>query len=196
MAHHVYNTEGFILDSAPSGEASKRYTLFTKDLGMVRAVAQGVRLSKSKLRFSLQDFSLVHVSLVRGKEVWRLTNARSEKNLYSYFKHDRRALSLIVQIFSLTKRLIPGEEKNEELFTILHDAFEFLDAGQLSNEEKSSFELILVIKILENLGYMGNSVELRSFIVEPWSKELLQDMERVKKIAYREINTSLKETQL
>jgi len=54
--HHIHHTEGIILESRNFGEGGKYYSIFTRDLGMVYASAQGVRKMSSKLRFILQDF--------------------------------------------------------------------------------------------------------------------------------------------
>ncbi len=196
MAHHVYNTEGFIIEASNSGEANKFFTVFTKELGMVRATAQGVRLLKSKLRFSLQEFSYAKISLVRGKEVWRITNAKIEWNLHTLFRDKKEVVFMLAQVFLLLKRLIPGEEKNEHLFSLIHTAFLYLQTHDFTKEEISAFEKILVINILNSLGYIGNNPELNEFINVPWSKEILESMEMKKKSALQEINRAIKATQL
>jgi len=63
--HHIYHTHGFILSSRNNGEANRMLMIYTREMGLIRAVAQGIRLHKSKLRFTLQDFSYVNVDLVR-----------------------------------------------------------------------------------------------------------------------------------
>jgi DNA repair protein RecO len=198
MAHHVYNTEGFVLDSIPIGEANKLYTLLTKDVGVIRATAQGVRLGKSKLRFSLQDFSHSKLSLVRGKDMWRITNAKSIENMYTLYARSP-VLYALANIFSLIKRLVQGEEKNEALFSSVSEAFLFLKnepQEALLQKYSKAFEYILVIKILHNLGYMRHMKELALFIESAWSQELLQKMVGVEKIALKEINSALRESQL
>ncbi len=50
-------------------------SIFTRELGLVRATAQGIRLEKSKLRYSSQLYSFGIFSFVHGKEFWRLTSA-------------------------------------------------------------------------------------------------------------------------
>src|SRR5690349_10081885 len=74
--YSIITTEGFIIDSRPSGEAGKLLYIFTKDHGLVMATAQGIRLEKSKLRYFIQDYSFGVYSFVKGKEYWRLTNAQ------------------------------------------------------------------------------------------------------------------------
>ncbi len=77
--HHIYHTEGIILGSKNYGETGKYYSIFTRDLGMVYASAQGVRKISSKFRYVLQDFSYVKVDLVRGRDFWRVTSASENK---------------------------------------------------------------------------------------------------------------------
>jgi DNA repair protein RecO len=196
MAHHIYTTDAFVLDSIPTGEADAFFVLFTRDLGLIRAIAKGVRLQKSKLRYSLQEFSQTKVSLVRGKEVWRITSARIEDSLYSRYRNDKQVLHVIAQIDVLLKRLVGGEEKNEALFEIVIEAIEFLESHEQWGEELKLFEITVVLKILHNLGYMRRVPELERSIEEPLSLELLKSLEPHKALALREINTSLHETQL
>ncbi|MES2437320.1 MAG: DNA repair protein RecO [Patescibacteria group bacterium] len=196
MAHHVYTTLGFILDSQPSGEANRVYWVFTKDLGMVRATAQGVRLSKSKLKAALQDLSLARVSIVRGKDIWRITNAKAEENYYHTYLDKKNIILVFAHVFSLLKRFIPGEQKDEELFVMLQQSFEFLEQQELFEEEIKAFERILVLRILKELGYMSSQAELVQFLSSVWSKDLLTEMIDKKKIALNAINSSIRETQL
>jgi DNA repair protein RecO (recombination protein O) len=196
MAHHVYTTESFVIESTPSGEANKMFTVFTKELGMIRASAQGVRLLKSKLRFSLQDYSFAKVSVVRGKEIWRITNAKAEWNLFTLYKDQPDMMHVIAQIFALLKRLMPGEDKNEHLFTVLHNAFEYLKENHINGDDIKAFERIVVMNILHHLGYMGNDPQLSTFIDAPWSHELLEEMNRKKTQSLNAINRAIKETQL
>ena len=79
--HHIYHTEGIILGSRNFGEAGKHYYIFTRDLGMITATAQGVRKMSSKLRFVLQDFSYIKIDLVQGKNIFRVTNALKTNKL-------------------------------------------------------------------------------------------------------------------
>ncbi len=197
MSHHLYHTDGYILGSAPSGEANKTLFLFTRDLGMIVAAVQGVRFLKSKLRYHLQDFSECRVSLVRGREVWRLTNAALTTDLHREFSSRRECLTPIANIFSLLRRLLHGEEKNEELFATLKVAFAFLSAETLSPDEVQSFEAILVLRVLKLLGYIGAHRETEQFLDHTtFSAELLALLKPVRREVLLTINRSLAETHL
>src|SRR3989338_8324981 len=107
--YHIYHTEAFVLGAKNRGEANKVITIYTRELGLLRASAQGIRLSKSKSRFALQDFSYAKVDLVRGKEFWRVTSSTPISS-FPYLRRDKKSLSLIFQISKLLERLCAGEE--------------------------------------------------------------------------------------
>ena len=102
--HHIYHTEGLILGSKNYKEADKYYYIFTKDLGMVYATAQGVRKMSSRLRYILQDFSYVKIDLVEGRDLWRVTSA-SKTNKFEKIPKDRSKLQIFYKISKLVKKL-------------------------------------------------------------------------------------------
>ena len=106
MSYSVYSTRGFILGSAPSGEAGKTYFLYTEQFGLVRATAIGVRHLKSKLRYNLEDYGFVTFSLVRGKEFWRITGAVSEAGAGHDSPTGQDLLQARARILSFMKRLV------------------------------------------------------------------------------------------
>ena len=136
MSYSVYSTRGFVLGSAPSGEASKTYSIYTEDFGLVRARAQGVRLVTSKLRYNLDDYAFGTFALVRGREFWRLTGA--ERVSLSAVGAPMRA-----RVLNLVKRLVQGEETNPELFRALVS----LSEGTVSETDALS-------SVLSALGYL------------------------------------------
>ncbi len=195
--HHIYHTSGFILGSNASGEANRAFRIFTKDLGLVKASAQGVRHLKSKLRYSLHDFSFCELSLVRGKELWRVTGASKHINIYEALRSNPEMLAVFARVFALLERLLSGEEKNTVLFDYLSEAIRFALSKKQSPELVRNFEYILVLRVLSSLGYLGTSPETSLFVGSPyWSDDLLADMNPVMGRILQEINKSLKETQL
>ncbi len=197
MSHHIYNTEGFVLSSNASQEASKVLCVFTKELGVVNAIAQGVRLLKSKLRYSLQDFSYTNISLIRGKEIWRVTSASPVATRFPLIQSHSEYYIVYIKILSLLKRLLNGEEKNESLFISVTEAFDFLENTTLSSSELLSFECILVLKILHNLGYGAKNQVLDKYASPlTWDKDKLGDFDQYRVQALTTINTALRESQL
>ena len=114
-------------------EADRLYTILTHDLGLVRASASGVRKEESKLRGALEPLALSNVSLVRGKEYWRITSAESIRRI--------PLTDGLARALALLERLVQGESPHPELFDVVET---YLEAE----------ESILVGHILLHLGYL------------------------------------------
>jgi DNA repair protein RecO (recombination protein O) len=197
MSHTIHTTEGFILKSVNFGEANKYFYIFTAEFGLIKAAAQGIRHLKSKLRYSLEDLSLGQISVVRGREIWRITNAENKITL-----KESKEILLLSRIFSLLLRLLHGEEKNSILFDYLKEALNFLVDYKKESAERdeaifSSFECILALRILSALGYIGKLGDFDQFTKSSFfTPELLLAMSSLKSMAIMEINKSLQETHL
>lgn len=140
MSYHIYTTKGIILSERPVGEADRIYNILTRDLGLVRAKALSVRKAPSKLRGSLEPVVLSSVSLVRGKEYWRLTAAEELRSIPSRVE--------IVRPLSLLEKLVQGEDPHPELFDAIDTKI------QLQDGLEDDFEVRLVSQILFHLGYL------------------------------------------
>lgn len=188
------------MDSFGIGEGDKFFYIFTKELGLVNATAKSVRELKSKNRFGLQDFSVSIISLVRGKDIWRITNVAAEENLFFSFEKDKDKFNSIVKIFSLLRQLIHGEEKNEELFNLVEKAIDFLKATNLGLEELKNFELVTDMRILNNLGYFDEGSEKDLFFrfleSDEFSEDLVSKMVFVRKEVQKSIDSALLESHL
>lgn len=192
MAHHIYTTPGFILDSKPRGEAGKTLFIFTRELGLVLAIAQGVRLGVSKLRYHTQNFSYCICSLVRGKEMWRLTGATEADVVMP-------KQTLYVQVLALLRRLLHGEERNDVLFDTVLAFHAYLQSPDTPSDQSglASVERIIVLRILHILGYVGNVAELEVFFTKgEWNSSLLAESEKLKSTMLFHINKGLQESQL
>ena len=192
--HHIYHTEGIILSSRNFKEASKYFYILTRDLGLVYAEAEGIRKITSKLRFVLQDFSYVKIDLVKRKNVWRITSALKTGELDS-LKKDFLKLKVLGNINRLLIRLLPEQENNENLF---HDFIEGLKTFEKINskEDFKNIEIILVLKILHNLGYINNESIFAEAITSPIQNEFLLDISKNKTLILKHINKALRESHL
>lgn len=191
--HHIYHTEGIILKSKNYKEASKYYYIFTRDFGLIYAEAEGIRKLSSKLRFVLSDYSYIKLDLVKRKNIWRITNAL-KTNLLENSKKDFLKLKIFVNIFSLLIRLLPEQEKNENLFDDISNGLSILDKND-DIKEYQNIEIIIVLKMLYNLGYL-NKDEIFGSLKSPFEEGLLYEISKNKNKILNEINKALKETHL
>jgi len=192
--HHIYHTEGIILGSKNSGEAGKYYFIFTRDLGMVYASAQGVRKISSKLRFILQDFAYVKIDLVQGANFWRITSA-SKTNLLENLTKNSGTFEVFFNIAKLLKRLLAGIEPNKTLFVDLINSLSVLEKTK-EKENLRNIEAIIVLRILNNLGYIGENKILQNLTKSPFEENLIFEISKSRSEVLHQINKALKETHL
>ncbi|MGB8815820.1 MAG: recombination protein O N-terminal domain-containing protein [Minisyncoccia bacterium] len=206
--HHKYNTEAFILKSLQRKDADKIYFLFTEDFGLIRAGATGVRFLKSKLRYHLSDFNCLSVSLVRGREYWRIVGAEHSINFINdpvraneleasstsngTRKINQEIINFSGKIFSLVLRLVHGEEKNKELFLAIK--------GSLKNVREKGItpglECLSVARIMRSLGYLKTKGFEGLFENHDYDENVIMLAESMRKEIIKEVNKSLDETHL
>lgn len=170
---HKYETRGIVLFRSSVGEASTFVTILTPDLGLVRALSQGVRKSGAKLAHALTTFAESDVVLVRGKDGWRLSGAVLVYN-WSRQMPLAETRSRAIRISGLLLRLVAGEAHDPELFTIIR---EFFQALSLFPEEKNeSVEILAALRILSVLGFdKGGIREDTSTFTQPLLNEILKN---------------------
>jgi len=218
--YSIHTTLGFIIDSRPSGEAGKLLSIFTRDLGLVMATAQGIRLEKSKLRYSAQLYSFGNFSFVRGREFWRLTNASAAPRSRDVVSPDasvaaggrdcerqkRRGVivsatgagnELIARLALLLCRLLHGEEAHSELFDCVLECVNFSSTDKFTGELIQTLESLTVARVLHKLGYIGDEPQLNGhFQSNDITIELIDKLKEKRTLLNKHINNALHESHL
>lgn len=194
--HSILTTQGFILGSKNYGEADKIFLVFTKEFGLIYASAQGIRLEKSKLRYYGQDYSFRVFSLVKGREYWRITNIQEiEKNDESkidYVANDE-VNGIIIRLANLLRRFLQGEEPNEPLYELVESVL----YTNINSELLPTLESLLVLRVLNLLGYIGNNSEISIGLEGNMSDELyIKNLQNKRVIFNQHINKAIKESHL
>lgn len=195
MSHHIYHTRGIILGSTPIGESNRFYKIFTEELGLVGGSAQSVREGKSKLRYTLQDFSFVTVDLVRGKEVWRIVSAGTHSSL-DKIKKDEARLKLFASYCALLSRLLHGEGRDQELFDEIARVADFIEKTTIPQELALSFETLATLRVLAHLGYVDGEGYEKFLDRDAYSVDILEDFEKIRPVVLHKINTALNASHL
>jgi DNA repair protein RecO len=182
------------LGSKNFGEAGKYYFIFTRDLGMITASAQGVRKMSSKLRYVLQDFVYIKIDLVQGKNIFRVTNA-AKTNMLEQITKQPHTFEIFANIARLLKRLLAGIEPNEALFIDLLHGLSILEKVE-TKENFRNIEAIIVLQMLNNLGYIGENEILQNLIKSPFEENLVFEVSKNRTKVLHQINKALKETHL
>lgn len=195
MSHHIYHTRGVILSSTPSGESNRFYKIFTLELGLIGATAQAVREGKSKLRYTLQDFSFVTVDLVRGKEVWRIVSAGANRPLETT-KSDTARIEFFARFCTFILRMIHGEGRDTGLFEEIERVTDFLEQRAINKDRILSFETLTTFRVLAHLGYV-NPVGYEKFLSpSAYSTSILEEFEKVRPTVLHKINDAMSASHL
>lgn len=192
MSYHVYTTDGVILKRSYFGEADVVLHILTENMGLIVASARSARASVSKLRPALQEYTLATVSCVKGKSSWKVTNISPIKNFY--FDGNKYSHRTLAQITSLVLKMMPGEIAHPEVFRIFKNSFNHLMF--LPEEKMTSFEILVVLRILHELGYVAPEKIKNYIFSDDFSPELLSSVDENKKILVDVINNSLRASQL
>ncbi len=176
----------------PFGEANILVHVLTADLGLIMASARSARLYVSKLRPALQEHAYVSVSCVKGKGGWKITNVVSKGSFYfGYPIHTHKVMS---QITFVIMQMIQGETPQKEVFEIIKNGLEFLKG--VSEENISSFETLVVLRILNELGYVVKDSTTETLLNNDWNEELLSRVKENKIAVVGIINKALKASHL
>jgi len=101
----------------------------------------------------------------------------------------------MTRVSKLIERLCPGEVENEKIFDDFIQALYLLD-DEISPSSREALELHLVLRIMNSLGYIGDSKILSKYLSSSfdYSKTEILLKERQSIIAH--INKALNESQL
>lgn len=152
MAYQTYTTDAVVVGSEDRLTADRTYVLFTRDVGLIYARAVSVRREQSKLRYCLQDFSRTRVSLVRGKQGWRIVGAEDGINFY-FDAHDRHARGALLHVFKLLRRLVRGEEAHRALYDTFVRDVSALCAARSADADRAA--QMALLRMLALLGYVA-----------------------------------------
>jgi recombinational DNA repair protein (RecF pathway) len=190
MSYHIYTTDGIVLKRNNFGESNSLFFILTVDLGLIMASAQAVRMSNSKL---------CSVSCVKGKNGWKITNATAKENFF--FGRPIFVQKLVSQISVVLLRMMPGEQKHQEVFSVVLAGFSALkNVDEKNLDNTGSFEILMMLRILYHLGYVekNSQSQTENFLQDDldWNEKILSEVAVAKIELIKLINKGLEESQL
>lgn len=196
MPHLLFHTQALVVGSQNVGEADKILALLVPSRGLVEARARSIREQKSKLRYHVQLYDYVTVSLVPGRRSTRLVAARREVEAEALALQPA-ALVVWSRALGLVRRLVHGETPLVTLFDTLVAALRFLGRQPLAPEALAAAEALLVLQIFNVLGYIEPRPEYAALVTgREWSEALLAEVAPVRPTIIRAINQALQASQL
>ena len=169
MAYTTYTTAALVCGSIDNNGADRAYLLFTEEFGMIWATARSVREERSRQRYALQEFSLIRVSLVKGKGGWRIGSVEAAGNQFLRAK-ERGQRAALLGLVQLLRRYVHGEEA---LPAVWSDVEEFLTSSITAPNYQENMLHIFTIRLLYTLGYIPDDAAIQVLLRAPTLQEAL-----------------------
>jgi DNA repair protein RecO (recombination protein O) len=125
---NLYREQGVVLRTWKLGEADRIIVLLTQGEGKVRAVAKGVRKTKSRFGGRLEPFSHVDLSLYRGRELDIVTQAEVIAP-FRALREDYDRVVAGVAMLEAVDQVAQERESALRLYLLLVRALRALDGG-------------------------------------------------------------------
>jgi DNA repair protein RecO (recombination protein O) len=114
----LYRDRGIVLRTHKLGESDRIVTFLTERAGKVRAVAKGVRKTKSKFGARLEPTSHVALQLYEGRELDIVTQAEGI-DLFRTLREDLDRLTRAVTMLEAVDHVSMEREPNPDLYRML-----------------------------------------------------------------------------
>ena len=155
-----YRAEAIVLRTHKLGEADRIITLLTRERGKVRAVAKGVRRTKSKFGARLEPFSRVDLLVYEGKSLDIITQAESLKAYGQDLALDYSLWTAGQTMLETADRLAPEDSISaESQYLLLVGALRTLVTGE------HAASLVLDAFLLRSLSMAGYSPTLNACVI-------------------------------
>ncbi len=144
----TFRVEAVILRHQDWGEADRLITLFSRERGKLRAIAKGVRKTRSRKAGHLEPFNRVSLLLAQGRELPIITQAET-LTAYLSFQDDLLRLGYGATLLELVDRFTVEEEANPALYFLLVETLERLNQSEDVWLDVRFFEM----KLLDFVGF-------------------------------------------
>lgn len=152
----IYRTEAIVLKGYDYGEADRILTLYTAQAGKLRAVAKGVRRTKSRMSGHVDLFTRTHLLVARGRQLDIITQAETVEN-FRPMRDDLLRLTYANYVAELVDAFSAEQLPNYPLYTLAVSALRRIATSSSLELATRSFEMQL-------LAVTGYRPQLRSCV--------------------------------
>ena len=145
----VYKSKGIVLRSIRYGEADRILDLYTRDAGLISAIAKGIRRTRSRFGGRLEPLSCVDFMAYGGRNLDTITQAEVLRSFHGVRENLARFEAAGDMVGSV-RALSGGDEADRRIFNLLYNA---LDALEERNSGFQSVEAAFSLKLAILAGY-------------------------------------------
>lgn len=114
----LYKDEGVVLRTIKLGEADRIVTLFTRGNGKVRAVAKGIRKTKSRFGGRLEPFTRAGLVIYRGRNLDTITQVDIITS-FDEVRTDFDRFAAATALVDLVEKVTPDREQALNVYALL-----------------------------------------------------------------------------
>jgi DNA repair protein RecO (recombination protein O) len=144
----LYRDEAIVLKTIKLGEADRIVTVFTRGHGKVRAVAKGIRKTKSRFGGRLEPFSRVDLMLYKGKGALDTITAADILSSFDELRADYARLTAGAVAVEVVEKITEERERSPSVYALLLAGLESLAQGRCDNVVPA-----FLVKLLSLSGY-------------------------------------------
>lgn len=144
----LYKTEGIILKSTEFQEADKIVTIFSKNYGKIRAIAKGVRKTKSKFGSSMEIFTCAIFLISKGRNLDIISQTEIVDSFFQTSK-ELEKYAFAINCTEVINKLTEDREINIELYFLFKELLNYLKDAKDPKLLALSFKW----KVLKAIGY-------------------------------------------
>ncbi|MBT9163222.1 MAG: DNA repair protein RecO [Chloroflexi bacterium] len=152
-APKVYKTEAIVLKHTNLGEADRILTLFTPNMGKLKALVRGARRSRSKLGGHVEPLTHCSLVLARGRNLDTVTQSQTIGGFLS-IRNDLWLTAQALYLIELADVFTAERSENYPVYKLLLDALHELGKVRC-------VELLFRYFELQLLGHVGYQPQLR-----------------------------------
>ncbi len=141
-----YTTKGIVLRTYKLGEADRIIVLVSPDRGMIRAVAKGIRKTKSKFGSRLEPTTHVSLQVHKGKSDLDLITQVETLNHFRTIREDLNRLTKAISMLEAVDQVVLPGEPAVELHRMLLGALTTLEDNDSALIAPSFFLKLLVLE--------------------------------------------------
>ena len=123
----VYKSKGIVLRSIRYSEADRILDLYTRDAGLVSAIAKGIRRTKSRFGARLEPLSCVDFVAYHGRSLDTVTQAETLRSFHGV-REDLARFETAAGMVGSVRALSGGDEADRRVFNLLYNALDTLEA--------------------------------------------------------------------
>lgn len=147
-----FKAQGIIIKAQDFSEFDQILTIYTRELGKIKAIVKGVKKPKSKLRGGVQLFSYCQLELFKGKSFYRVIHSSSLKSFIE-LREDFDKMTSALEWLEVVDSFVQEEEVDEETFLLTLLGIASIACGDTVKSLRA-FET----KLLVSLGYLPSQI--------------------------------------